>query len=334
MIRFSHPHIETPMVLDNSSPLTLCVENPKEYYNLAEELSAIFNGVESGFSFWNDDTQVAPDKFGELIISPFYFEATDKKIISLLYKKLQNNYLSGDFLAEFNLINAKLESFLYDLCSTVSFALDHNPLTIEDALKACAVKPSKTYDTLIEKLVCYINIFIELKSISFFVLVGFKDVLSDEELLQLFKHCELHKVSLFFLESGKLSENVVKCAAEKSLPIFDLTKKWLDEYFAGEAPDFTPPIVFGEFSDFRKRVWKILLKIPYGKTATYGEIAKRIEAETNKRVSAQAVGGAVGHNPISIIVPCHRVIGCNGDLTGYAGGLDKKVKLLRIEGVL
>lgn len=130
------------------------------------------------------------------------------------------------------------------------------------------------------------------------------------------------------------AEDVVKCAAEKSLPIFDLTKKWLDEYFAGEAPDFTPPIAFGEFSDFRKRVWKILLKIPYGKTATYGEIAKRIEAETNKRVSAQAVGGAVGHNPISIIVPCHRVIGCNGDLTGYAGGLDKKVKLLRIEGVL
>lgn len=210
MIRFSHPHIETPMVLDNSSPLTLRVENPKEYYNLAEELAAIFNGDESGFSFWNDDTQVAPDKFGELIISPFYFEATDKKIISLLYKKLQNNYLSGDFLAEFNLINAKLESFLYDLCSTVSFALDHNPLTIEDALKACAVKPSKTYDTLIEKLVCYINIFIELKSISFFVLVGFKDVLSDEELLQLFKHCELHKVSLFFLESGKIRKTLAE----------------------------------------------------------------------------------------------------------------------------
>lgn len=130
------------------------------------------------------------------------------------------------------------------------------------------------------------------------------------------------------------AENVVKCAAEKSLPIFDLTQKWFDEYFAGEEPDFTPPIAFGEFSDFRKRVWKILLKIPYGKTATYGEIAKRIEAETNKRVSAQAVGGAVGHNPISLIVPCHRVIGYNGDLTGYAGGLDKKVKLLRIEGVL
>lgn len=130
------------------------------------------------------------------------------------------------------------------------------------------------------------------------------------------------------------SEDVVKCAAEKSLPIFGSTEKWLDEYFAGEIPDFTPPIAFGEFSDFRKRVWKILLEIPYGKTATYGEIAKRIEAETNKRVSAQAVGGAVGHNPISIIVPCHRVIGFNGNLTGYAGGLDKKVKLLRIEGVL
>ena len=139
---------------------------------------------------------------------------------------------------------------------------------------------------------------------------------------------------LWFDGQKYFAETVAKCAAEKSLPIFGSTEKWLDEYFAGEIPDFTPPIGFGEFSDFRKRVWKILLEIPYGKTTTYGAIAKRIEAETNKRVSAQAVGGAVGHNPISIIVPCHRVIGFNGNLTGYAGGLDKKVKLLRIEGVL
>ena len=128
------------------------------------------------------------------------------------------------------------------------------------------------------------------------------------------------------------AETCVKCAAEKSLPIFGSTEKWLDEYFAGEIPDFTPPICFGEFSDFRKRVSKILLEIPYGKTTTYGAIAKRIEAETNKRVSAQAVGGAVGHNPISLIVPCHRVVGANGGLTGYAGGLDKKTFLLKLEG--
>lgn len=115
--------------------------------------------------------------------------------------------------------------------------------------------------------------------------------------------------------------------------VFVSVKKWLDEYFGGKAPDFTPKIDFGEASDFRKTVWKILLEIPCGETTTYGAIAKRIEAETKKRVSAQAVGGAVGHNPVAIIVPCHRVIGSRGNLTGYAGGSDKKSRLLKIEGV-
>ena len=118
------------------------------------------------------------------------------------------------------------------------------------------------------------------------------------------------------------------------VPVLKETEKWLDIYFSGKVPDFTPDLNLNGVSSFWKRVWKILLKIPYGKLTTYGQIAKKIEAETGKRVSAQAVGGAVGHNPISIIVPCHRVIGFNGNLTGYAGGLDKKVKLLRIEGVL
>lgn len=119
----------------------------------------------------------------------------------------------------------------------------------------------------------------------------------------------------------------------KSLPVFNQTKKWLDIYFAGECPNFTPPIQFENASPFRKRVWEILLTIPYGEVTTYGNIAKQIEREIGKRVSAQAVGGAVGHNPIGIIVPCHRVIGANKSLTGYAGGLDKKVELLTIEKV-
>ena len=113
---------------------------------------------------------------------------------------------------------------------------------------------------------------------------------------------------------------------EKDLPVFNTTKRWLDLYFKGVAPDFTPPLSLCG-SDFRKAVWKILLTIPFGKTMTYGEIAKKFSA----RMSAQAIGGAVGHNPVSIIVPCHRVLGTNGALTGYAGGLDKKIKLLELE---
>ena len=117
------------------------------------------------------------------------------------------------------------------------------------------------------------------------------------------------------------------------LPIFDETRRWLDIYFSGQVPDFTPPLKLTT-NDFRKRVCQILLEIPYGKTMTYGEIARRIAAERGQSMSAQAVGGAVGHNPISIIIPCHSVIGADGSLTGYAGGIDKKIYLLQLEGVI
>ncbi len=120
---------------------------------------------------------------------------------------------------------------------------------------------------------------------------------------------------------------------EKELPIFKQTKRWLDVYFSGKEPDFSVPLHFTG-TDFQNEVWEILYSIPYGTTMTYGEIAKQIAAKRGlKRMSAQAVGGAVGHNEISIIVPCHRVVGSNGSLTGYAGGLDKKIWLLTLEKV-
>lgn len=120
---------------------------------------------------------------------------------------------------------------------------------------------------------------------------------------------------------------------EKNLPIFEETARWLDIYFSGKSPNFTPPLSM-ETTPFRKAVWKIMLTIPYGRTLTYGEIAKEIAKQKGlPKMSAQAVGGAVGHNSISLIVPCHRVVGTNGSLTGYAGGIDKKVKLLTLEKV-
>ncbi|MBQ0004970.1 MAG: methylated-DNA--[protein]-cysteine S-methyltransferase [Clostridiales bacterium] len=116
--------------------------------------------------------------------------------------------------------------------------------------------------------------------------------------------------------------------------LFLATAKWLDVYFEGIEPDFTPPLSLDSSyaTDFRREVWDILLQTPYGHTITYGEIAKRIASKRGiATLSAQAVGGAVGHNPVSIIIPCHRVIGQNGSLTGYAGGLDRKIGLLAME---
>ena len=120
---------------------------------------------------------------------------------------------------------------------------------------------------------------------------------------------------------------------ERETPIFAITRRWLDIYFSGHEPDFMPPVhMIG--SEFRRCVWELLLQIPYGTTVTYGDLARQVARRRGlRRMSAQAVGGAVGHNEISIIVPCHRVAGTNGSLTGYAGGVDKKLRLLELEGV-
>ena len=119
---------------------------------------------------------------------------------------------------------------------------------------------------------------------------------------------------------------------EREIPVLTQTKKWLDLYFSGKVPDFVPQLHFTG-SDFQKEVWEILLTIPYGKTMTYGEIAAVLAKKSGlAHISAQAIGGAVGRNEISVIVPCHRVVGADGSLTGYAGGLDKKIWLLTMEG--
>lgn len=129
--------------------------------------------------------------------------------------------------------------------------------------------------------------------------------------------------------AATLPENTI---FNETIPILEKTKKWLDCYFHFEKPDSNELPLAPIGGDFRQRVWKILREIPYGKTLTYGDIAKKVAQEIGKKyMSAQAIGGAVGHNPISIIIPCHRVIGANGNLTGYAGGIDKKMQLLKIE---
>ena len=118
---------------------------------------------------------------------------------------------------------------------------------------------------------------------------------------------------------------------ERETSVLAEAKRWLDRYFSGEAPDRLPPL-HPQGSDFQKAVWELLVRIPYGRTVTYGELAAALAVQQGReRMSAQAVGGAVGHNPISILIPCHRVVGSGGSLTGYAGGIDRKMKLLEME---
>ena len=134
-----------------------------------------------------------------------------------------------------------------------------------------------------------------------------------------------------YFGAGLAADEEEQTESGEILPVFEETKKWLDIYFDGKEPDFTPRLHL-QGSPFRIEVWEILLKIPYGKTTTYKEIAERVAAQRGiPSMSAQAVGGAVGHNPVSIIVPCHRILGTDGSLTGYAGGVEKKKSLLALE---
>ena len=150
---------------------------------------------------------------------------------------------------------------------------------------------------------------------------------------QLYAASDGENIVGLWIEGQKYFEsNLSEETEAKELPVFQQLKDWLNIYFSGQAPDFTPPLRFTG-SAFQNEVWAILAAIPYGKTRTYGDIARELAQKRGlDRMSAQAVGGAVGKNEISIIVPCHRVVGSNGSLTGYAGGISKKIQLLKLEG--
>ena len=137
---------------------------------------------------------------------------------------------------------------------------------------------------------------------------------------------------LWFKNSKDEKKHILKCK-KANLPIFRETIKWLDMYFSGIMPDFTPKYKIEKLTEFRKNVIDIMLKIPYGKMITYGDIAKKIAKKYGiEKMSSRAVGGAVGFNPICIIIPCHRVIGVNNKITGYGGGINNKIELLKLEG--
>lgn len=136
---------------------------------------------------------------------------------------------------------------------------------------------------------------------------------------------------LWFADDKHYGDKDIQDAQNAELPVFELAEKWLAEYFAGREPKVSVPLKL-QGSEFQMQVWRLLQDIPYGRLVTYGDIAKKIAAQKGvARMSAQAVGGAVGRNPLCILIPCHRVIGADGSLTGYAGGMWRKVRLLQLE---
>ena len=142
---------------------------------------------------------------------------------------------------------------------------------------------------------------------------------------------EVGLTGLWFEGQKYFADTLPQEHVQRETPVLAETRRWLDVYFSGREPDFLPPLhPLG--SPFRQAVWELLLQIPYGQTVTYGEIARQLaDKQGIAKMSAQAVGGAVGHNEISVIIPCHRVVGTSGSLTGYAGGVDKKAALLKLE---
>jgi methylated-DNA-[protein]-cysteine S-methyltransferase len=148
---------------------------------------------------------------------------------------------------------------------------------------------------------------------------------------------EGERLAGLWMEGQKYFASTVKeeMIEKKNLPVFSEIRDWLDKYFAGEKPGLSHLPLAPAGSAFRQQIWKLLCEIPYGETTTYKEISIQMAAIMGRKsMSSQAVGGAVGHNPISIIIPCHRVLGSDGSLTGYAGGVEKKIKLLQLEGAI
>lgn len=226
-IVITHVHLETPLVVSENFVQLLIVENPNEFYKMVTDLDLQFDGGEGLFAFSSNGQVVQPQKCGMMVSDLFHFDLNDKKIINLLYKKMET-VAFGEKIKNYNELTSKTTAFIEDLAYTVSFSIDYNELQPVDFLKLASVKFAKTYESLEEKIICYINALIELKNCEFFVFVNLKSVLNDEKLLKIYVHCRLEQVGLVLIESCKKERPLLPC--EKAIIITEDLCEILENY--------------------------------------------------------------------------------------------------------
>ena len=201
-IKISHVHLETPLILSENYVQLLIVENPNQFYNMVLDLVEQFDGKDGKFVFSQEGKIVSADKYGALVSNLFNFDLNDKKVLSLLHKRIESiSY--GEKVMLFNELSAKTVEFLEEIAFCVPFSLDYNEPQPIDFFKMVGVKFEKQYDSLEEKIVCYINALIELKKCEFFIFVNLKSVLSDEKLKNIYAHCLSEQVGLLLVEDAK-----------------------------------------------------------------------------------------------------------------------------------
>lgn len=204
MIEIVWTALETRLTLSADRPQLLIIENPREFYRAVDMLATQFDGGEGEFVFLGNGERVVASKVGDVILDVFHLDFNDKKILGLLYKKLEKNYQTGAFICTLNKINGEAGNFLEDLFFTTSLSLSYEEMQISDILKSYTVRVQKTYETFLEKLICYINLLVELKNIEIVCFVNLKSVLNDKDLMQLYAHCQNEKVAVLLIESAKI----------------------------------------------------------------------------------------------------------------------------------
>lgn len=201
-IQIAHVHLETPLVLSDNFVQVLIVENPTEFFNMVTDLCGQFEGSQGTFVFSSGLDIINATKCGTLITDLFNFELNDKNITSLLHKRLEAVVFS-EKLVEFNALTSKMMEFLGNISFEFPFLLQYKEPQPTDYFKASGLKLENDYESLEEKIICYINAMIELKKCEFFIFINLKSVLNDDKLLQIYKHCRLEQVGLLLIESKK-----------------------------------------------------------------------------------------------------------------------------------